>query len=496
MNPFLSGGLAQSIPLRRSAAPKVSLASRNHIESMDAGLSSVAGAQEVIKDILSRRSVTKLILGHNDLGDMGCEELFGFLSSDAGRKYKVAYISLNSNGIGNRGLLAISRYLRDNTTLKELFLQNNLFVGNPDVAMVFALAINASHLELLSLTTNPQLSDVFVARFFPLLDAPHLHELHLSVAGLSHQCAPHIVEYITSPRCQLQTLKANGNQLRIRAVRSIIRAARRANYTLLRLELFATGLNDPIRKSDDSSSEDDGETKGSIPSWEDSDKEIKRILSRNSTLKHIVEKEALYLLRYARPILLRPRHRDDKPMIPTSTPCSEFCSCAASASSLISAIGQPYSLPLSTSPSPPLARLFMNLPTEIQLHILSFFAPILSSVQRIRIFTFASSPSTLPTLLPCLSSSGGCIPDPASLQFSLGGPPPISPDPSSPLGIGIGGSVTLRKRTGGSVSACANGKCMGVGNSVLCRREAERSHWLMSVRCNAFELEDEPVREV
>ena len=83
-----------------------------------------SGAQAVIKQILARRAVTKLILNHNDLGDAGCEELFGFLSSDVGCKYKISQISLNSNGIGNRGLLAISRYLRDNVALKELFLQN------------------------------------------------------------------------------------------------------------------------------------------------------------------------------------------------------------------------------------------------------------------------------------------------------------------------------------------------------------------------------------
>ena len=152
MNIFALGGFDPlAMPIRRSTAPKVSLASRSHIESMDAGLSSVlgmdisalheklthslicgmwrmnVGAQEVIKQILARRSVTKLILGHNDLGDSGCEELFGFLNSDAGRNYKITHISLNSNGIGNRGLLAISRYLRDNTSLKELFLQNVSF---------------------------------------------------------------------------------------------------------------------------------------------------------------------------------------------------------------------------------------------------------------------------------------------------------------------------------------------------------------------------------
>ena len=149
MNIFALGGFDPlAMPIRRPTAPKVSLASRSHIESMDAGLSSVlgmglsalheklthpltygvwrmnVGAQEVIKQILARRSVTKLILGHNDLGDSGCEELFGFLNSDAGRNYKITHISLNSNGIGNAGLEAIAEYLEGNEYLRELFLQN------------------------------------------------------------------------------------------------------------------------------------------------------------------------------------------------------------------------------------------------------------------------------------------------------------------------------------------------------------------------------------
>ena len=66
-----------------------------------------------------------------------------------------------------------------------------------------------------------------------------------------------------------------------------------------------------------------------------------------------------------------------------------------------------------------------------------------------------------------------------------------------PLVLGLDGNIVLRKRTnatapgGGYVSACASGKCMGAGNSVLCRREAERSGWLTEVRCMAFELEEE-----
>ncbi|PIL23162.1 hypothetical protein GSI_14471 [Ganoderma sinense ZZ0214-1] len=485
MNVLAFGGFEprKALP-RKSAAPKVSLASRSHIESMDAGLSSVPGAQEVIKQILARRSVTKLILGHNDLGDSGCEELFGFLNSDSGRKYKITHISLNSNRIGNRGLLAISRYLRDNTLLKELFLQNNAFTGSPEVAVVFALAVNASHLETLSLTTNPKLTDTFAAHFLPLLDAPRLGEIHLSVVGLTRASAPLIIEYITSPRCQLHTLKANGNTLRIRAVRSIVRATRRANYTLLRLEMAANGLTELNDDSDVSPSDNEDEAKGSITSWKDIDKELKKILTRNTVLKHQVEKEALMLLRHARPLLLRSKAHEDSDKASATSPRPEWRAYMnPSTSALFSTIGQPLSLspPAEASPFP-----FVHLPTELQLYTLSFLAPILSNAQRIRIFTFASDPSTLPPLLPSLASGGGCIPDPANLQFSIEDTVPSQ----SPLGIGPGGGILLRKRAGGSASGCAGGKCMG---GVLCRREAERAQWLASVRCTAFELEEEDV---
>ncbi|KAI0659846.1 RNI-like protein [Cubamyces menziesii] len=486
MDAFMLNGFNQHVPIRRSAAPKVSLAARSHIESMDAGLTSVSGAQEVIKDILARRSVTKLILGHNYLGDEGCEELFGFLSSEAGRKYKIGEISLNSNGIGNRGLLAISRYLRDNTTLKELFLQNNEFVGDPSVAVVFALAINSSHLETLSLAINPTLADTFVAHFLPVLDAPYFRELHFSLCGLTDESASHIVEYLTSPRCQLHVLKLNGNQLRARAVGSIVRAIHRANYTLLRMELYAVGLTKSPDDSETSSPEDEENAQEHPLRWPDVENDLKRSLTRNSTLKRLVEKEALALLRYSRVLLLRPKARDVSQHPTPLSPCSESCSCVQlSANTLFSTIGQPYHLSVTYATSGSHFP-FTRLPTELQLHILSFLAPLLSTAQRLRIFTYASSPSTLPTLLPCLTN-GGCIPDPASPQFTMGGP--------AAGGFGTSTGITLRKRGGGSVSACANGKCMGAGNSVLCRREAERSQWLASVRCIAFELEDEETTE-
>ncbi|KAH9852386.1 RNI-like protein [Lenzites betulinus] len=475
MQSFVLNGFIQ-----RSGAPKVSLAARSHIESIDAGLTSVNGAQEVLKDMLSRRSVTKLILGSNSLGDEGCEELFGFLSSDAGRKYKIGEISLNRNGIGNRGLLAISRYVQENITLRELFLHNNVFVGEPNVAIVFALALNSSRLETLSLANNDLLTDAFLAQFLPLLDAPYLREINLSVCGLSQAAAPYLSEYLTSPRCRLHALKLNGNQLRVRGVGSLVHAIRLANYTLLRMELYTTGLSKEPEDSDFSAGEESVDVFHGR--WQDVETDLKRSLARNSTLKYMVEKEALALLRYSRLLLLRPKARDAAPSTAIVSPCSESCSCVQiSANTLFSSIGEPYSLStLSSSPEPHFP--FMRLPTELQLHVLSFLSPTLSAAQRIRIVTYGSSPTTLPTLLPCLPGAG-CIPDPASPQFTVGGP--------AAGGFGLSSGMMFRKRGGGSVSACANGKCMGAGNSVVCRKEAERSQWLAAVRCTAFELEDE-----
>ena len=68
--------------------------------------------------------MTSLNLSHNLLGDDGCEELFRYLCSKAGRGYKIVEITLLSNGIGDRGLLALAEYLKGNTSLKDLFIQN------------------------------------------------------------------------------------------------------------------------------------------------------------------------------------------------------------------------------------------------------------------------------------------------------------------------------------------------------------------------------------
>lgn len=84
----------------------------------------------MIAAIQTRRSVSKLVLGHNDLRDDGCVILFRYLSSARGRKLCTSEISLNSNAIGDVGLSAIADYLEGNEHLTDLFLQNvsSLFV--------------------------------------------------------------------------------------------------------------------------------------------------------------------------------------------------------------------------------------------------------------------------------------------------------------------------------------------------------------------------------
>ncbi|KAJ6569471.1 hypothetical protein B0H19DRAFT_1257114 [Mycena capillaripes] len=399
--------------------------------------------------ISSRRLVTKLILGHNELSDDGCIVLFKFLASSVGRKYRITEISLNSNSIGNRGLLAISEYLRGNTVLKELFLQNNQFIGEAETFASFTTALNTSHLEALSLTTNRNLSDPFVEVFFPILDSPHLREVHLSAIGLTPQAAPYLIAYLSSPRCRLHILKCNGNTLGFRAVRSIIRAIERHNFSLLTIELYSNHLVGPV-SSDNTSEEDDDEEGGgpaSLDAWKASDAQIRRVLLRNSHLKRETEKEALQLLRYARPLLLSSSGHAP------STRCSD-CSC----------IELPSAVTASDCP-PTQSFAFRSLPTELQLYIMSFLAPTLSPAQRIRIYTYASSPTTLPRAGLCLpgfpsrvSSSSTCVLDPASMPF----------------GMSSGGG-------------CAGGKCAGSLNSVVCHKEQQRAEWLATVGCSAYD---------
>ncbi|KAF5389614.1 hypothetical protein D9757_004210 [Collybiopsis confluens] len=438
---------------RQSPPKALSLSGRSQIECIDASLTGLAGAKQVIELIRSRRTVTKLILGHNSLSDDGCMLLFNFLSSLPGRKYPITEISLNANRIGNRGLAAIAAYLVGNTTLGELFLQDNLFHADADTVLEFAGAINQSRLRLLSLTTNRFLSDTFASLFFPALCSRHLQELHLSAVGLTRRSAPFITDYITSPgRCRLHTLKCNGNSLAFHGVRAIIRAIERANFSLTLVEMYSNSIMSGPGSSEDTDGEDgESHSYGSEP-WKDMEKLLKQVLRRNSDFKKETGNDALCLLRYSRTVLCRSK--------------------------------KPFDYEASSSPVSRIGFPFRDLPIEIQLHILSFLAPILSASQRARISTYASSPSTLPSLLPSLnrlhSSPYRNVSEPALLSACVS-------DSSITWGLSASGASRLIENAG-SGSRCAPGTCMG-NHALLCNIEVQRTAWLEQMDCLYYDAE-------
>ncbi|KAG2008332.1 hypothetical protein CC2G_013773 [Coprinopsis cinerea AmutBmut pab1-1] len=430
-------------------AAKEPLSSRSEVHKLDSGLHSVRGAQEVISLISDRRTVTKLLLGHNELGDDGCTVLFRFLGSQIGRRYPIAEISLNSNKIGNQGLLAISQYLTQNAALKELFIQANTFTGDRHVIETFAKALNSSSLETLSLTGNHALGDGFAETFFPVLNCPSLQELHISSIGLTPRSVPHLSGFIRSPdRCRLTTLKCNGNALGLKGVQSLVRAVEQRNHSLTIIEFHANDLpSDPaseaVEYESDNEEEEETPQQTSFDAWKTLQERLKATATRNSLLKNESERQALRLLRYARTLLLHRKLDSPEDEAPRSP-----------------------SLDRSKRDIFP----FTSLPIELQLHILSLLAPSLSPAQRHRIFRYAASPSTLPPLLPRLTRAGstdGCLPDPGNVTF------------------GVVNKVWALE--GGSVPLCDTGECMGTKNTVSCHVEKNRSKWLYEMGCNVYE---------
>jgi hypothetical protein len=222
----------------------------------------------------------------------------------------------------------------------------------------------------------------------------------------------------------LHSFSLNGNALGFQGVTDIIKAVEKNNFGLGKLELYSN-QNGEVGLED-------------MEAAKEIEQVLKRTLIRNQYLKRQTEKEALTLLVFARASLLRPRPKPKQDGHAASPP---------------------------TSTSHPSLTPLPSLPTELQLYTLSFLAPTLSFAQRIRIYTYASTFSTLPALLPRLTSNGGnggtrgvvCRPDPTPL---------IGPD----------------KYTN---TACSDGCIKGI----VCQKEEERGKWLKLVGCDSYERE-------
>ncbi|KAG2136665.1 hypothetical protein DEU56DRAFT_805257 [Suillus clintonianus] len=407
-------------------------------------LEGIQGAHTIISQLNSSRSITKLKLNNNRLGDDGVSALFTFLKSPAASRHRstISEIHLNDNGIGCRGLRDIADYVDGNeVVLKILWLANNKLGPDIDVLAQFATTVNHSRLEFLSLTGNHNLGDAIVETFFRHLRAPRLRELHINAMGLTARCASGLAEWISSGHnggaCSLHTLKCSGNNLGIKGVCEVIHAIEMGNWSLMNVEVYANQITCTEIPNDNSSIQQAGRLSSSETevSWKDAERSLHRVLHRrNAYWKRQVEMEALNLLKYSRALIFQ------------------------SKASLPSVDQQPSSN--LTSESFP----FHNLPVELRLQILAILAPSLSCAQRTRIYDYAADPSTLPPLLPRLRRDiGGCV-----------------ADPSRALGASVG--FTLYSSGG-----CAEGKCMGAGNSLVCLLDAERTKFLEAVGCRAYE---------
>jgi hypothetical protein len=129
---------------------------------------------------------------------------------------------------------------------------------------------------------------------------------------------------------------------------------------------------------DVSEDEDTNLNETHLDEWQSHETMLQRVLWRNKLLMDATKREAIDLLRYSRAMLLHGKKCEESP---TSTLC------------------WPHGTNSKVFP-------FQNLPTEIQLSILSLLAPALSPTQRIRIFAYASTLDTLPRLAPSLPSAG------------------------------------------------------------------------------------------
>jgi hypothetical protein len=276
------------------------------------------------------------------------------------------------------------------------------------------------------------------------LRAPRLQELQINTMGLTARCAPRLAEWISSRRlghncgsCSLHTLKCNGNNLALNGVWEIIHAIQTGNWSLLKVELYANQIAEISNHNPHFQPATQSPSSQIEVSWRDAERALRGVLIRNAHWKSQIEKEALSLLTYSRSLIFRPR------------------------TSVLSADQQTPSRLISGS------SLFHSLPIELRLQIFAVLAPSLSGAQRARVYEYAADSSTLPPLLPPLRRGvrHSCV-----------------PDPSQPLGASVGFAL---HNSGG----CAEGKCMGTGNSLVCRREAERAKFLAAVRCCAYEPE-------
>jgi len=272
----------------------------------------------------------------------------------------------------------------------------------------FTLAVNRSNLRRLSLTSN-SLADSLSNIFFPNLSSPTLSELHLSICSLDASSAPSIISYLASPRSgSLQILKLNGNSFGLEAMTKIVDTLEKLNWSINSLEMHACSATLGEGESQD---------------WKTLELRSRTLIMQNMFLAKTTATDALSLLSPARVALLH------------------------------------YGRQLGGSAP--------RLPLELVFHTLSFLAPSLSPSQRIRVFKYAASPETLP-----------------SLDLIL--PKPRSSYSSPPAKLLLNQQHRCSQYPSDSTLVCPECGRPRFIESIASKREM-REEWLRKVGCDRFE---------
>lgn len=309
-----------------------------------------SGAREAINILSStNQPIWKLVLSHNPLQEDGCVELLEFLSTRDGRKHPIRQLDLERIGLGDRGLLALSKYMDNNDTLKQLSLQNvslscllstktkslngspcmqNKFGLDPVAISAFVTAVNASSITNLLMNSNRN-GPKFISWMLDTLDNTSLRVLNLSRNELTDAHTSPLVRFLVSPRCRLSTLHLNGNHFSFHSVKAI-NDTLVENVILTTLECYVNnfGAHDQRFMVE----------------------QTLKNLRRNGILCGMVGQEAVDLLRYSQIILLGSKGDNSG---------------------------------------------FKTLPVEIILQILSFLGPTLSERQRMRVINCAADRQSL-----------------------------------------------------------------------------------------------------
>lgn len=86
-------------------------------------LTLLTASQDIIAALTGEIYVEKLTLSHGSIGDASCIEIFEFLCHQPDRKYGITEVDLRRCNLGDDGLIAVSRFLKGNHTIRTVLLQ-------------------------------------------------------------------------------------------------------------------------------------------------------------------------------------------------------------------------------------------------------------------------------------------------------------------------------------------------------------------------------------